>query len=227
MGRSIKPYCLLYTPATCKLLAAMVGWMRNCRFSLLCFSLLLVQVPSGFGYPLVQEASIGITGTVTLPYNFTLAAYNTTLPNHDKNGAPLVLGQNGATSGVTPHVTSTRASFPYDDYPTLGLINGSLRAYSSDGSWNTNATQVRSGSTLGWVTTTRFATPAPEIYSAVTVPLAKYPLLAAFGHHDLWSLCPFPGRLGQTNVVYDVAAATNGGFDPQRCYAVILFIIRV
>lgn len=204
----------------------MVGRNRNC-FTLLGFFGLLSVISSGTGYPLVSSASSELADIVTLPYNLTLAAYNTTLPNHDHNGAPLVLGQNGATSGVTPHVTSTRTSFPYDDYPTLALINGSLRAYSSDGSWNTNASEVRSGNTLGWVTTTRFAKPAPKIYTAVTVPLARYPLLAVHGRSDLWSLCPFPGRLGQTNVVYDVAAATNGlgGFDVRNCYDVILFIV--
>jgi hypothetical protein len=121
----------------------------------------------------------------------------------------------------------TRASFPYDDYPTLALINSSLRAYSSDGSWNTNATEVHSGTTLGWITTTRFTKPAPEIYSAITVPLTKYPLLAVHERHDLWALCPFPGRLGQTNVVYNVTAVgTLAGFDPGECYGVMLFIIR-
>ncbi|KAL9709662.1 hypothetical protein Ac2012v2_007400 [Leucoagaricus gongylophorus] len=204
----------------------MVGQNRNC-FALLCFFWLLLVIPSGIGYPLLSSALSQFASIATLPYNLTLAAYNITLPNHDNNGAPLVLGQNGATSGVTPHVTSTRASFPYDDYPALALINGSLRAYSSNGSWNTNATEVRSGNTLGWVTTTRFARPAPMIYSAVIVPLTKYPLLAAHGRHDLWSLCAFPGRLGQTNVVYDVAAAKNGlgGFDTTNCYDVILFIV--
>ena len=72
----------------------MVGRNRNC-FTLLCFFGLLSVIPSGTGYPLVSSASSELAGIVTLPYNLTLAAYNTTLPNHDHNGAPLVLGQNG------------------------------------------------------------------------------------------------------------------------------------
>ncbi|KAF5354268.1 hypothetical protein D9756_006968 [Leucocoprinus leucothites] len=200
----------------------MVGQTKSFPI-LLCFAWLLLIVPPGLSNPL---SSSRVADVVTLPYNFTLAAYNTTLPNPNRNGAALVLGQNGATSGVTPHVTSTRASFPYDDYPSLALINGYLRAYSEDGSWHTNATQTQSGNTLGWVTTTRFAMPAPEIYSAATVPLTKHPLLAVYGRHDLWSLCQFPGRLRQTNVVYDIAAASNGLFDPRNCYGVILFIVK-
>ena len=33
-----------------------------------------------------------------LPYNFTLAALNSSLPNANSTGAPLVLGQNGLVS---------------------------------------------------------------------------------------------------------------------------------
>lgn len=35
------------------------------------------------------------TGIASLPYNFTIAALNTTLPNANSTGVPLVLGQNG------------------------------------------------------------------------------------------------------------------------------------
>ncbi|EKM77794.1 hypothetical protein AGABI1DRAFT_76799 [Agaricus bisporus var. burnettii JB137-S8] len=192
-----------------------------------CFLPFVLFRPLAFGVPALSYNSEQIT---TLTYNFTLSAYNISRPNDNKIGAPLVLGQNGATSGVTPHVTSTHASFPYDDYPILALIDGSLRAYRSDGSWNTNATEVHGGTTLSWITTTipYYSRPAPEIYSIVNVPLTKYPLLAAHGRHDLWSLCPFPGRLGQTNVVYNVSVvmnSTRNGFDTKECYEVILFTV--
>ena len=35
-----------------------------------------------------------------LPYHFTLAAWNTTRPNANGTGVPLVLGQNGASSQI-------------------------------------------------------------------------------------------------------------------------------
>jgi hypothetical protein len=109
-------------------------------------------------------------------------------------------------------------------------MDGSLRAYRSDGSWNTNATEVHSGTTLNWITTVvrYYSRPAPEVYSILNVPLTRYPLLAAHGRHDLWSLCPFPGRLGQTNVVYNVSAVVGSarvGFDPRECYEVVLFAV--
>ncbi|KAJ3484818.1 hypothetical protein NLJ89_g11952 [Agrocybe chaxingu] len=63
-----------------------------------------------------------------LRHNFTLAAVNVTLPNANRTGAPLVLGQNGASTGISFYVTSTYASFPYNDYPTLAMRDGGLRA---------------------------------------------------------------------------------------------------
>ncbi|CAA7270341.1 unnamed protein product [Cyclocybe aegerita] len=165
-----------------------------------------------------------------LPHNFTLAAVNVTLPNANRTGAPLVLGQNGASSGISFYVTSTYASFPYNDYPTLAMRDGGLRAYTSSGRWITNATEVRSGGTLGWVTTTIYAAPAPKVYSAVRVPAYKHHLLAAHGFHNLWSLCPFHGTYPQTNVVFNVSEAIENPpptFDPTKCYPVRINIIPV
>jgi L-cysteine desulfidase len=42
----------------------------------------------------------------SLPFNFTLAALNLTLPNTNATGVPLVLGQNGVVTGAAFEVTS-------------------------------------------------------------------------------------------------------------------------
>ncbi|PPQ95789.1 hypothetical protein CVT26_015889 [Gymnopilus dilepis] len=170
-------------------------------------------------------------GAITnLPFKFTLAALNTTLPNANNTGAPLVLGQNGADDGIEFYVTSTYASYPYDDYPSIGLVDGSLRAYRADGSWNTNATNVTSGNELGWVTTTLYTSSGPQVYSAVRLPAYEHPILAAHGFHDLWSLCPFPAPLPQTNIIFNVTADVVNPppfqlFDPADCYGVIITIL--
>jgi hypothetical protein len=49
---------------------------------------------------LVLQMCAAQTVVSTLPYNFTLAAVNTTLPNINTTGVPLVLGQNGKCSAV-------------------------------------------------------------------------------------------------------------------------------
>ena len=47
----------------------------------------------------------------TLPYNFTLAAWNKTGTNANDTGVPLVLGQNGAVDGAEFKVLSVRHFF--------------------------------------------------------------------------------------------------------------------
>ncbi|KAF9459256.1 hypothetical protein BDZ94DRAFT_1051458 [Collybia nuda] len=165
----------------------------------------------------------------SLPYNFTIAAVNTTLPNSNSTGVPLVLGQNGASTGISFYVTSTYATYPYNDYPSQGLVDGSLRAFMKSGEWITNATETSSGGTLGWVTSRIYGGPATKIYSVSRVPAEKFPLLAVHGITNLWSLCPFSGFRGQTNVVFNVSADVPPppflGFDPADCYAVKLNIV--
>ncbi|KDR79329.1 hypothetical protein GALMADRAFT_243321 [Galerina marginata CBS 339.88] len=184
-----------------------------------------------FLVPFVVELCLGQVTLGYLPQNFTLSALNTTLPNANHTGAPLVLGQNGASTGISFYVTSTYASYPYNDYPSLGLVNKSLRAYTTSGAWRTNATEITSGGTLGWVTTTLYTHAAPEIYSAVKLPAYEYSLLAVHGFHDLWSLCPFPGTYPQTNVVFNASAANppppSLGFDPEECYKVVINIVPI
>jgi len=50
-----------------------------------------------------------ITGD--LPYKFTLAALNLTLPNANATGAPLVLSSDGAIDGAEFSITSVRTLF--------------------------------------------------------------------------------------------------------------------
>ncbi|KAL0959058.1 hypothetical protein HGRIS_014358 [Hohenbuehelia grisea] len=190
-------------------------------------------------------------GMDDLPYNFTLAAWNTTLPNTNSTGAPLVLGQNGATSGFSLQVTSTWASYPYNEYPVLSLIGGTLRAYTRQGEWITNATSVFAGRPMGWVTTRMRTTavaakdfavtplqsgtvpqPSPAPGPGASVPAEtepELPLLYGLGTADLWSLCPTgSGPFAQTNVVFNASASPPwAGYNPADCFSVRLHIVRV
>ncbi len=51
-------------------------------------------------------------GIFDIAYNFTLAAYNTSQPNANSTGAPLILGQDGAIQGYQFKVLSVRPSTP-------------------------------------------------------------------------------------------------------------------
>jgi len=106
-----------------------------------------------------------------------------------------------------------------------------LRAYRQDATWNTNATEVKSGGTLGWVTSTKYRQSAPEVYSAIREPDYEYALLVAHGISTLWSLCPFPGNRPQTNVVFNISAeithSSSSGPDPTLCYSVHINLVPI
>lgn len=125
----------------------------------------------------------------------------------------------------------TYASYPYNDYPSLGLVDNTLRAYMKGGQWLTNATTVQSGGTMSWYTTSLYTQPAPIIFTALKNSSAKQTLLAVYGTSDLWSLCPFSGTNAQTNLIFNVSTdATTPhppylGFDPAQCYEVLVNII--
>ena len=65
-------------------------------------------------FPAVKRAASGPwcnnlgIGAFDNQKNFTLTAYNTTLPNANTTGAPLVLGQAGAITGEELKVLSVR-----------------------------------------------------------------------------------------------------------------------
>jgi len=180
----------------------------------------------------------------TLLYNFTLAAVNTTLPNDNATGAPLVLGAGGASGGIAFYVTSTYASFPYNDHPALGLVGGALRAYDPSGAWRTNASRVLPGERLGWSTSTRYPNPEERNRVYAALPAANrsstegaeegsgFARLTAHGVDEgMWALCPFPGFRGQTQLVWNVTAVRPPPaylpFDPYACYDVAVNIVPV
>lgn len=127
-------------------------------------------------------------------------------------------------------VIKTYASYPYDEYTPLVLINGSLRVYDSSQHWLTNATEVLSGDTLNWITSGLYTSPASQVYAAMATPASQFPLLSAHGFFALWSLCPFSGFRGQTNVVFNVSANVVSpppylGYNPSDCYGVTINMI--
>ncbi|KAJ7259235.1 hypothetical protein C8J57DRAFT_1339840 [Mycena rebaudengoi] len=166
-----------------------------------------------------------------LPYKFTLAAWNVTRPNANATGVPLVLGEKGANDGASFQLTSTYASFPYNIYPALSLSNQSLRAYRASGFWLTNATSLPSGAPLLWFTSSLFDHDAVRIYTVIQRLKAKFPMLAAHGISDMWSLCPFDGKDAQMSIVFNVSAdfaipSAYLGFDPRLCWPVKIHIVE-
>ncbi|KAJ4478466.1 hypothetical protein J3R30DRAFT_3280448 [Lentinula aciculospora] len=164
----------------------------------------------------------------TLGNNFTLAALNNTLPNANLTGVPLVLGSAGAIDGESFYVSSTYYSYPYNDYPALGLLNGNLRAFDRRGNWHTNASAPFLGyEALSWATSTFYSGPASTAFSAFTFPASIYPVLGVNGEYDMWYLCPSDERLGQNSVYYNTTsmAFSNEPSSRVSCYSVTLNMV--
>ncbi|KAF9531476.1 hypothetical protein CPB83DRAFT_849085 [Crepidotus variabilis] len=179
-------------------------------------------------FSIISACSLAQEVLTSLPYNFTFSALNTTQPNANTTGVPLVLGQAGATGGYALHVSSTYSSYPYNDYDALGLQNKILLAYGTDGSYQTNAVAVQNGSPLIWVTTTLPNRPADPIFSGLKLsPTSEYPLLAANGVSSLWSLCTTKSPRPQTNILFNVSTpnSLDTTYDPASCYGVQILIL--
>ncbi|KAI0643247.1 hypothetical protein C8Q79DRAFT_1002500 [Trametes meyenii] len=157
-------------------------------------------------------------------HNFTLAAWNTSLPNANNTGAPLVLATAGAIPGAELRQLATYASFPFDDYPTFSLVNGTL--IPQGGSTPAQATIVQDGSSLGFLqTVSAEPTKGSQIYCAVADldPAGHgtgHPFLAVNGDTDSFSLC----QTGAQNVVFYKPAA-EGREDFASCYPVKVQLI--
>lgn len=197
-----------------------------------CF--LTLQLASLWATAQAQVSDLEVPQTFeTLPYNFTFAAVNKTLPNANSTGSPLVLGAGGATGGLTIYTTSTWYSFPYNDHPSLGLVNRALRAFDKLGNWGTNVTIVRSGEKLVWSRSIMYPNPEDNsrVYSAARVPSSEYPVLAAYNITTLWLLCPDMRFRGQTQLVFNVSAVIPApqylSFDPYLCYDVTVNLVPV
>ncbi|KAI0933298.1 hypothetical protein AcW1_003086 [Taiwanofungus camphoratus] len=159
-------------------------------------------------------------GQFDTAHNFTLAALNTTLPNTNATGAPLVVGQAGAVDGAEYKVLSTYASYPYNDFPTMSLLNGSLIPVSDLGAQISDS-QVSAGNAPSFIVTDSNLPAPAQIYCAVadTDPTqgTPYPTLAVNGDTDSFALC-MDGS--QNNVVWKPTADNYGAYDYNSCYAV-------
>ncbi|KAI0692696.1 hypothetical protein C8T65DRAFT_669343 [Cerioporus squamosus] len=157
--------------------------------------------------------------------NFTLAAWNTTLPNANNTGVPLVLGQAGAIPGAEFKVLSTFASYPFNQYPSMSLDKGRLIPHGTNVA-PAQAGTVPDGSEPGFVTSnTVDPEQGPQIYCAVADidPAGHgtgHPFLAVNGDTDSFALCKDGS---QNNVVFKPTSGKS--YDVASCYAVKVQLI--
>ncbi|PSR77075.1 hypothetical protein PHLCEN_2v8064 [Hermanssonia centrifuga] len=171
-------------------------------------------------------------GAFDIAYNFTLDAYNSTLPNSNSTGAPVVIGQAGAVDGASFKIFSTWASYPYNDYPNFSLLSGAFHPnYEGGLDVGISDSNVTAGNPPSFIVTS-LDLPAPaQIYCGVadTDPYGGgtgYPLLAVNGDTDSFALCSAGDYyLAQTNVIYKPTADNSGQYLFDSCYSVKLQMI--
>ncbi|KAI0739463.1 hypothetical protein C8Q80DRAFT_1111192 [Daedaleopsis nitida] len=152
---------------------------------------------------------------------FTLAAYNTSLPNANTTGVPLVLGQAGAISGVSFKALSTITTFPFDDYPTIALVNGRLIP-SGPHTVPTGGQLVSDGQEVTFAASNTIdPTQGAQIYCGVasTDPAGHstgHPFLAVNGDTDSFSLC----QVGSQNNIVFKPTPGSLAYNFDSCYEV-------
>ncbi|KAI0919761.1 hypothetical protein AcV5_001738 [Taiwanofungus camphoratus] len=164
--------------------------------------------------------------------NFTLTAYNASLPPTDSTGAaPLVLGTGPSlpSGRASSAVLATAASYTYDNLPGPGmsLINGTLIPYPAANGLVASDIIVNAGDSLGFVVTYPEDLPAgAPIYCVVQhgAPsgFGSFASLAVNGDNGDFSLCLT--EVGQNNVVWKATPNNDGQYDYDSCYTVRLQI---
>jgi hypothetical protein len=123
-------------------------------------------------------------------------------------------------------IPQTYFSYPRNDFPSLGLIDGALRAYTPSGEWKYNNASApgHSGGELFWTSspTPTFAV-ADSDFSVVIKPGTDTPVLAVYGISDLWTLC-FYSFHNQWDVRFNTTAIPVIN-DPLKCFPVTLNVI--
>ncbi|KAI0819734.1 hypothetical protein BC628DRAFT_1401273 [Trametes gibbosa] len=182
-----------------------------------------VKLPRAAPGPWCNGLGVGAFDEAT---NVTLAAWNSTGTNTNSTGAPLVLATGGSITGIEFRRMATWASFPFNDFPTVSLVNGTLIP-NGEHTTPAQATIVEEGSQIGFVLRNS-ANPlqGAQIYCGVAdVDPAGHgtghPFLAVNGDTDSFQLC----KVGSQNVVFWKPIPDHGE-DFASCYPIKVQIIE-
>ncbi|CCM00187.1 uncharacterized protein FIBRA_02215 [Fibroporia radiculosa] len=175
-------------------------------------------------------AGLGNNTWSITPYNFTLAAYNITLPNANVSGVPLIYAP---VQGFTPTVAiATSDSFLAESGLQLNyLYNNTLNPRESNGSSiAVSGNPVAQGMSLQFLLESHGNTSSSaQIYcvkDAEPNDGYPYPILAVNGDADNFSLCLglFPLATDVSYVIYRPIQNTSG-YIYDSCYSVRLNVL--
>ncbi|PCH34741.1 hypothetical protein WOLCODRAFT_19544 [Wolfiporia cocos MD-104 SS10] len=197
------------------------------------FSLAFILASSAVGIPTypklparqAADPCAGLAGNVTDDAVFLLAALNTTLPNANATGVPLVLGSNGTDYGIIV----TYASYPESIFPqNITLTEGDLTLLSSS-DYLAYDVSVNAGYGLNFLLVDLQPGPdglpgADPIY-CVQEDVSPA-ILAVNGDAESFSLCEtLGGGPAQKAVIWKANSENGGVYNYTSCYPVILQLV--
>jgi hypothetical protein len=103
-----------------------------------------------------------------------------------------------------------------------------MGAWNAEGTTYTNATSTSQGGSINFYTSGLGGAPRDPDYSVLECSGNPFPVFAAFGRTDLWSLCPGDEWYSQTELIYNVSAAVGSPyltFNPAECYQVAVNVV--
>ncbi|KAI9058928.1 hypothetical protein FKP32DRAFT_1192565 [Trametes sanguinea] len=189
----------------------------------------LTAATSTMAHPMARSstnpacAGFGPGATDTL-LGFSIGAINTTLPNANLTGAPIVVNSAGAFSDITVWRLGTWAqySYPLEYTDKFSLENGTLILTGNDGAKPARATTVDPGNSLDFSSLDDGSTDPKEgaqIYCVVPSSTERA-LIAVNGDTDSFALC----QSSFENVVF-YKPAPDRGYDINTCYPVKLQVV--
>jgi len=200
------------------------------------FGLLALLATSVPATPTMSVRQIGAScagladGSTDSPsYNFTLAAYNLTLPNANSTGAPLVLGWGRPVTSpeASEWAISTYAAWGSNEWPYFTLSDGALYPIPGPDETGMGAYdfEIASGAEVSFLVTYRESNPPLAfIYCAAADDDSEYAKLAVNNDAGSFSLCQATTLWSNVVLAYE-ANTNNTYYDYSTCYPVQVNII--
>jgi len=167
----------------------------------------------------IATSCTDLPGGFNVANNFTLAAYNTTLPNANYTGSPLVLAGQGAEDDAEFFVLATWNTFPYGPTAVFNMVDGAIVNVDVSPPYPAVIPLLQPTDEIQFVLTY----PTPASYtgfcgiastSAHGSPTSQFPLLGVGFDTESFYLCGG----GYFSVVYQPG-------DPTECYPVAIHMI--
>jgi len=167
------------------------------------------------------------SGAFDTASHFSITALNTTLPNANLTGVPIVYGTaDEEPVGVEFKLLSTWFSTGSNDFHTSSLISGALLPDNAGPAGDVTDSVVGPDTIPLWFISSLGVGEPNDVYCAVPNPATGFPKLAVNGDTESFFLCSqgdFPSA--QNVISWKPTNVTGSGIDFTTCYNVHLQLV--